>query len=165
MKYLKSIYREFCGFDVPEHTAKRHVFMIIHRDSQLQCRLGDRTKDGFVNSDDVIFCPAGVPYSVKWENEAHYSVISIKQNCFDNPIFQTLDQAKVEMIPHFAQADPLIFGIGCALKQLQHNEFNQSYFDSMIALLAAHILEWKCLQKFEQMEKDGVPSYRDRQHN
>jgi AraC family transcriptional regulator len=159
-KNIKYGYHESYGFDVPEHTSKQHGFLIIHKfENQAQRRLGDKVQDEFVKSGDVIFCPAGVPHSIKWEGQAHYSMIFMSAQCFDSSIFETVNPDRIEMLPHFAQPDPMVYAISQTLKMQEGQLVSQFYLDSVAMFLASHVLEKKCSKKFQLMEKDDALSY------
>lgn len=165
-KNIKFSYHESHGFDIPEHTTQQHAFLIIHKfDNQSQRRLGGQIRDEFVKSGDVIFCPAGVPHAIAWDGEAHYSLIFIEPQCFDNSIFQTVDPDKVEMVYHFAQSDPIVYVIGQTLKSQSECEesASQLYLDSVSIFLSSHILQNKCSRNFHLMEKDEAFSYKNLQ--
>jgi AraC family transcriptional regulator len=159
-KNIKFGYHESYGFDIPEHTSKQHGFLIIHKfDKQAQRRLGDEVRDEFIKSGDVIFCPAGVPHSVKWEGEAHYSMIFMEPKYFENFAFESINPCKIEMLEHFAQSDPIVYAIGQMLKSQEQHTVSQLYLDHVALFLAAHVLEKKCTIEHQFLENSDSFSY------
>jgi AraC family transcriptional regulator len=163
---IRFAYHELQGFGTPEHTFKQHIFLIIHKfDGQVQRRLGDEIRDEVVKSGDVIFYPAGVPHSISWEGEAHYSTISMEPEYFYNIAFGNVNPDRMEKLYHFAQHDPIVYGVGDGLRlglQCQQS-FSGLYLDSISLLLGRHVFEEKCTIKHQLIEKADFFSYQQRQ--
>jgi AraC family transcriptional regulator len=165
---IKFGYHEQQGFDTLEHTFQQHGFLIIHKfDGQVQRRLADEVRDEFVKSGDVIFCSAGAPHSISWEGEAHYSILSIEPEYFENMAFGfgAVNPGRIEPLSHFAQHDPIVYGVGDGLRlglQCQQS-FSRLYLDSISLLFARHIFEEKCTIKHQLTEKVDSFSYHQRQ--
>jgi AraC family transcriptional regulator len=162
---IKFGYHEQQGFDTLEHTFKQHGFLIIHKfDGHVQRRLVDEVRDEFVKSGDVIFCSAGAPHSISWEGEAHYSILSIEPEYFENIAFGGVNPDRMETLSHFAQHDPIVYGLGEGLRLgLQCQQpFSGLYLDSISLLLGRHIFEEKCTIKHQLTEKADSFSYQQR---
>jgi AraC family transcriptional regulator len=163
---IKFGYHEQQGFDTLEHTFKQHGFLIIHKfDGHVQRRLVDEVRDEFVKSGDVIFCSAGASHSISWEGEAHYSILSIEPEYFENIAFGGVNPDRIETLSHFAHHDPIVYGVGEGLRlglQCQQS-FSGLYLDSMSLLLCRHVLEEKCTIKHQITEKADSFSYQQRQ--
>lgn len=135
---IKFEHHNLPSFAVEEHSSKQNTLVILHKPAKLvQRRLGGMLKDESARSGDIVFCPHGVPHSADWGEKVSFSLI------FVEPRFLDADRGNLELVPGFAQSDPIIYGIGQGLRsRSQKGEFiSQLYLDSISSFLSTHLLE------------------------
>ena len=114
-----------------------------------------------------------MPHHARWNAESQYLLLSIDPGIWASSV--ELSRNSTELIPHFATADPLIHGIGLALKseiELSGSE-NSLYADTLRLTLFTHLLQryttqnsaaYKPLARGKaQTAFSGLPAYRLRQ--
>ena len=152
--------------EIPENSSKQHLILIhpqIPQNMNLEQRFDGRFEKSQLHDGDVIIVPANIPHQASWDREHSYIVLSLAPKKLANSA--PLTEA-VELAPCFQKADPLILGIGLALKtEIELGGIGgQLYSDSLINTLAAHLLLHYSTQKFPLQENtDGLSKYKLRQ--
>jgi AraC family transcriptional regulator len=81
-------------------------------------------------------------------------------------LFETIDPDQVEIIPNFAQPDPLIYQLGLKLKtELESGGLgSRLYADAIANLLSVHLLQHYSIQTPQiKNYSDGLPQYKLKQ--
>ena len=148
-------------YSVPENCSQQHLILIhpqIPQDMRLEQRFDghfDRTQ---IHSGDIIVIPANTPHQASWNREHSYLVLSLEPEKLAHfvPLTDT-----VELIPCFRKSDPLILGIGLALKtEIESDGIGgQLYSDSLVSTLATHLLRHYSTQNLLFKNTDGLPKY------
>ncbi|ESA37411.1 transcriptional family [Leptolyngbya sp. Heron Island J] len=115
---------------------------------------------------DILIVPAQMPHYARWDTEHRYLILSLDPTAFLNAVQSTGSWDRAELVPHFATADPLIHGIGLALKaELESSGLGgQLYADSLCTALLNHLIRHYTAQKpILSAQSCGLPSYRLRQ--
>ena len=138
--------------EVPEHAPKQHLILIntqVSKPSQYEQKLGDRLQSDPLREGHVVVVPAEVRNRACWHTEHSYIVLSIDPTVFRCRAFELTESNEHEIIPHFANPDPLLYGIGLALKQEveSENQNGQFYLDSLIATLITHLISHYTAEK------------------
>jgi AraC family transcriptional regulator len=93
-------------------------------------------------------------------------ILSLEPTAFLSAVQSTESWDRAELVPHFATADPLVHGIGLALKaELElHGLGGRLYADSLSTTLFIHLLRRYTTQKpILPAQAGGLPNYRLRQ--
>lgn len=141
---------------VPECCLKQHLIAIhtqISSEMQIEQKIGDRFGTNKIRQGDIIIVPANATVQGNW-NVEHYC---IDINFSPEKLLQATDLFNldaVELMPCFQKGDPLILGIGLALKtEIESGGMSgQLYADSLINTLAAHLLHHYSTRKFPTLE-------------
>ncbi|MFB2898069.1 helix-turn-helix domain-containing protein [Aerosakkonemataceae cyanobacterium BLCC-F50] len=98
---------------------------------------------------EVTIIPAYVNNWAIWDQECHFILLSFASTIFERYAAEWIFASNVELIPTFSQSDPLIHGIGLALKsELQNNGMRSClYVDSLTSTLVTHLLRYYWVQK------------------
>lgn len=98
---------------------------------------------------DVTVVPAGVLNSASWDTEYQFITLSFESNTFARHTFDLTTFTAIEFVPRFSQPDPLIHGIGLALKsELESSRVSSRlYIDSLTTALMSHLLRHYSTQK------------------
>ena len=154
-------------YSVPENSSQQHLIIIhpqIPPKMQLEQRFERRLKTGYVQNGDVIIVPANVPHQASWDKEHSYIVLSLDPEKLNRSASLSNLNA-VELLPCFQKADPLILGIGLALKtEIELKGIgDRLYLDSLTDTLAAHLLRHYCTKKLSIESTDGLSKHHLRQ--
>ncbi|MDY6901988.1 MAG: AraC family transcriptional regulator [Cyanobacteriota bacterium] len=114
----------------------------------------DRTLDGRYHRDsvvggDIVIVPANIGQKCDWDAEGDFIILGIETRTFARAIDESGEPEQVQLIPHFATPDPLIFQIGLAIKDALQNNPSGSrlYVETMVNALAVHLLQYYCARK------------------
>ncbi len=154
--------------EIPEKISKQHL-ILIHPQLPLKMNVEQRF-DGHLNNiqiqdGDLIIIPANVPHQASWDREHSYIGLSLEPEKLVNFLSLT-DLDAVELVPCFQTADPLILGIGLALKtEIESKGMGgRLYIDSLTTTLAVHLLHHYSTRKLPIPENEnGLSKYKLRQ--
>lgn len=98
---------------------------------------------------DVTIIPAQVTNWAIWEKECHFILLQFHSTIFEQYASEWIPGSGIELMPSFSRSDPLIYGIGWALKtELETNGLEGSlYIDSLTTTLVNHLLQHYSTQK------------------
>ncbi|MEG4321827.1 MULTISPECIES: AraC family transcriptional regulator [unclassified Microcoleus] len=134
----------------PEHCLQQHSIGIILNPVRVGGMLNgkdwgcDRWQSG-----DMFIIAAGNYYQSSALEESEFIAIALDPTQFDNTVHESTNANPIEIIPHWQTRDPLIFGIGWALKtELESGGLNGTlYVDALKNALSLHLLRHYCAQK------------------
>jgi AraC family transcriptional regulator len=152
--------------ECPEHSPEQNVIAIFHRPLKvLKKLLGDEAKDICIKTGDVVIMPASVAHSACWDEEALVTFLYLEPEFVAHAAYEFIKPDRVEILPHFAQSDPVIYEIGRSLRSKLEADraVNQMYVDSAAAFLASHLLENYCADKNNIEENTNALSCKDLQ--
>ncbi|MGD1912892.1 MAG: helix-turn-helix domain-containing protein [Rivularia sp. (in: cyanobacteria)] len=108
----------------------------------------DRTLDGRFKCDsvvggDIVITPANVGHKAAWDKEGDFIILGFETKHFARAIDESAEPEQVQLIPHFATADPLVLQIGLAIKDVLENNPSGSrlYAETMVNALTVHLLQ------------------------
>lgn len=136
--------------EIPETISNQHLILVhLAIPTRAEQKLAEQFQTDQFQAGDILIIPAHTPHYARWDTEHRYLILTIEPTA----LFQTLqsmeggDQA--ELVPHFATADPLVHGIGLALKaELESNHVGgRLYADSLGTALFTHLLRHYTNQK------------------
>ena len=155
IKNIHLEYHELSANEVQEHFPAQNVIVILHNPSKkVQRRMNGVCKDEFAKSGEIVISPANVSHYVAWDSEASFSILSLKPKNLAFAAYENIDPDRIELLPFFAQPDPIIYGIGQMLKsQLEsYQSISQMYIDQMVSFLFTHLLENYCSTRHKLVE-------------
>ncbi len=160
-------YYRLAAHATPEHCPAQYAIVINHQPlASVKRQLNGCIKHERIGSGDIVVGPANVSHFACWEAEAEFTLLFLEPALITRTADELNVPDRVEILPHFAQPDPLIYQIGLALKsQLESNEWaNKLYVESAASMLAVHLLQHYCTRK-HTIEKytGGLPNYKLRQ--
>ena len=148
--------------ETPEHCFQQHNIGLI---------LNSVTVNGILNGKhygsepwqrgEIFIGGAGTDFQSGALEDPEFIAIAIDPTDFDNTVGESTNSNLIEIIPHWKISDPLILGIGWALKtELESGGLNGTlYVDALKNALSLHILHRYCAQKpnLENFEKGLDP--------
>lgn len=145
-------YYRHSPYEIPENSPKQHLILIntdipplTHYEQAID---GSFSRDN-LRQGEVIIIPANVPHWARWDAEHCYITLSLDPGVFNRYAAQLVDVDAIELVPHLAKPDPLIYGLGLALKtELESNQSGgRLYTDSLTTTLFTHLLRHYCARK------------------
>ncbi|MFM2303322.1 MAG: hypothetical protein RLZZ135_731 [Cyanobacteriota bacterium] len=145
------------AYGCPEFVPVQNVVAIFHQLVRSVKRMfGDDVRDECINTGDIVISPANISHSCCWDTETSFTLLSFEPELIARAAYEFIDRSRIELLPHFAQPDPIIYEIGQLLTaQLQSDrQASQIYADSVTLFLATHLLEHYCVGK-NHIEKNN----------
>ncbi|MGL5807300.1 MAG: helix-turn-helix domain-containing protein [Xenococcaceae cyanobacterium] len=147
--------------DTPEHYWEQHVIAISNdrNSTPLDNKriLNDRYKQEKIHNGDIVIIPAKTNHQSCWNRETEFMLLILDPIAIATSAWDLCDPDRIEILPHFAQSDPLVTQIGLTLKaELESNSaIDYCYLNSAANLLAIHLL------RFYANKKPIVKEYSD----
>ncbi|MBE9062460.1 AraC family transcriptional regulator [cf. Phormidesmis sp. LEGE 11477] len=153
--------------ELPETVSHQHLVLVhLAVPTWAEQRLDTQFQENQFQVGDILIVPAQMSHYACWDTEHRYLILSINPTVLRNAVMSTGSCNKAELIPHFATADPLVHGIGLALKaELESNSLGgQLYADSLCSALLNHLIRHYTAQKPTLSAKaGGLSGYQLRQ--
>ncbi|MEZ2318963.1 MAG: hypothetical protein ACBR15_08205 [Microcoleus sp.] len=142
----------------PEHCFQQHSIGLI---------LNSVTVTGILNgkhygsepwqSGQIFIGAAGTDFQSSAVEEPEFMAIALEPIDFDKTVDESTNSNQIEIIPHWQVRDPLIHGIGWALKtELESGGLNGTlYVDALKNALSMHILHRYSAQKPHRRDFEG----------
>jgi AraC family transcriptional regulator len=113
-----------------------HGDRVIYADRKLD---GRRRRDAVVGG-DVVITPVNVSQGVAWEAEGDFIILGIEPTFFARAVDDSAPE-QIELLPHFATPDPLIYQIGLVLKNVLATGGigSRLYAETMVNALSVHL--------------------------
>ncbi|MBW4599317.1 MAG: AraC family transcriptional regulator [Calothrix sp. FI2-JRJ7] len=150
--------------ETPEHLSSNHVISICVGCPIVKKRVLDGLpqRNCFVDG-DISITPANIFRSVCLEGEAEFIHLYPEPKFFARTANEIVGHSEVEIIPQFKIRDPLIQGIGLALKtELELDSHGgQLYAESLASTLVVHLIHrYSTKQHQNQNNAGGLPKYK-----
>jgi AraC family transcriptional regulator len=137
----------------PEHYWEQHVIAISsdRNSTPLENKriLNDRYKQEKIQNGDIVIIPAKTNHKSCWNRETEFMLLILDPIAIATSAWDLCDPDRIEILPHFAQSDPLVNQIGLTLKaELESSSaIGTCYVNSAANLLAIHLLRFYANQK------------------
>lgn len=131
--------------ETPEHYPTQHVIAIQTKGAvQAERRLDGRFRQEHIVAGDICIVPAHTRHWIHSQGEQGLILLSLDPAFLGRVAHESVDPDRIEIVPHFASYDPLIYQIGRSLKTaLQANPLeSRVYAESLGTALAAHLLQY-----------------------
>lgn len=149
----------------PEHQPAQHV-VAIQTAGQVEA---DRQLDGIkqheqTSAGSVCLVPAQASHAIRVVGEQELIFLSLEPEFLQQVAYDAIATHAVELIPHFAKADPFIAQIGLSLSKVLENDptGSQFYAETLTAALAAHLLQFYSVRGLSR-RKESLPDTRIQQ--
>ncbi|MEG5059220.1 helix-turn-helix transcriptional regulator [Microcoleus sp. A2-C5] len=144
--------------ECPEHCLQQHSIGMI-----LSSTIGGAVINGKhygserCEGEQIFVAAAGTDYHPYAVEDHEFMAIALEPDHFDNTVHESTNGNLIEIIPHWQTRDPLIFGIGWALKtELESGGLNGTlYVDALKNALSLHLLHHYCAQKLKLQDFAG----------
>lgn len=152
--------------EIAEVVAKQHgvaIFTDVPTPIQAERTLDSRFRLEQVVQGDIVINPANIGTRAKWDAAAAVIYLGFEPSSFAHAIYEMLDPERVELLPHFATPDPLVYQIGLTLKAVLETSAagNRLYAETMANALIVHLLQHYSARLPRLREyTDGLPRYK-----
>ena len=125
-----------------EHTVRQHAIAVhLMPEPNSKRRLGNTEKVENTNIGDVAIVPSGVNHWQRIEKPSEGILLTVEPQQLSNFAYEIVRPDSIELLPTFAQPDPLIHGIALNLKQVLDSEYKDFlYVESLFNALIYHLL-------------------------
>lgn len=157
-------YSHHPAHETPEHHHNHHVLLIpLSRVRGIELTLSECRQREQMTNGGIIITPANVSHSAVLKEGAEFIVLDLEPTFVARSAHELVEPDDVEVVPHFARADPLIYQIGLTLKtELTSDEsVSRFYAESLFTALSAHLLRKYSKRQHRIREyEDGLPTYK-----
>ncbi len=153
-------YHDSPSHETPEHYPIQHVIAIQTKGVvEAERKLGDRFEQEEIRVGDVCVVPAYTRHWIHSKGEQGLIIVSLEPSFLSRTIPEYINSDDIELLPHFAQPDPLVHQIGLSLKTaLQTNSpGDRFYAESLGVALVAHLMQFYTSKKNPVSDKDIPP--------
>jgi AraC family transcriptional regulator len=154
-----------CEYQEAYHQQHGIVVHLQPKQNSLR-RMGDCLKIENVNVGDIAIIPAKVNHWQRIETDVNEAILlTIDPQIISHIAHETVNSDKVELLPTFAQSDPLIQHLALNLQaNLESRNYDRLYGESLFHALSMHLLRHYCTRQFEPKKyKGGLAPYKLRQ--
>lgn len=139
------------AWETPDSCGPHHVIVIGHFEQPTKTErvLNGRRQSEQALTGDIAIIPASVQHKVLWDREGDFTLLFLEPTYVAQTAYESIGTDRVEIVPHFATPDPLIYQIGLLLNsELESNGLSSRlYADSLFTTLAINLLRrysvWK----------------------
>ena len=135
-----------------------HGARVIHAERKMD---GRKHHDAVIGG-DIIITPVNVGHQAAWDAEGDFIVLAIEPQIFARAVDETANAEQIQLLPHFATPDPLIYQIGLALKGILENNplGSRLYAETMMTALSVHLMQHYSTRKpILKAYKNGLPRH------
>lgn len=127
--------------------------------------MGDRVELENISVGDIAIIPANVNHWLRTDTKTCEAILlTIEPNIISDIAFEAVNPEKVELLPTFAQPDPLIQHLALNIKaNLYSDSYDRFYAESLYRTLSMHLLKNYTTRQFVLNELGGLPKYKLRQ--
>ena len=154
------------AYEIPAIASQHHLVLVhLEAPTQVEQWLGTQYQKNQFRAGSVLIVPAHMPHCANWDAENRYLILSLEPSALLQTARSAGDRKIVELIPHFADADPLVHGIGVSLKaELESGNLGgRLYADTLCTALFAHLLRHYTTESTAPTQAGGLPHYQLRQ--
>lgn len=132
--------------EMPEVVSKQHaigIFSEMPTSAQVERTIDGYFRQEWVRQGDLVITPAGAGHRAIWDVAGGAMMLGFEPFIFARAVYEVVDGDRLELVPHFATPDPLVYQIGLALKATLENYGTSSrlYAETMINALVVHLLQ------------------------
>lgn len=153
----------------PEIIAKQHgigIFVDMPTPAQAERTIDGQFRREQVSRGDIVICPANVSNRTRWNAAGGVVLLGLEPTIFTRVAYEVGASDSIELVPHFATSDPLVYRIGLALKTIleSHGPASRLYAETMTNALMVHLLQYYSAQRPTLRDySGGLPKHKLRQ--
>ncbi len=147
-------------WETPHACGPHHSIVVHHSKFHIERLLDGRRQQERIFKGDIAIIPANTPNYQCWDREGEFSLLFLEPTHIAKIAYESIDVDRVEILPHFATPDPLIYQICLVLtaELVSNGVCSRLYVDSLITTLYIHLLrQYSAREPLIQAYSDGLP--------
>jgi AraC family transcriptional regulator len=132
-------------WETPDYAHIRHLILVHRTQHRVQVERafeGRRRQEQIGSGSNVVIVPATVQHQTNWSEESPFSLLFIEPDFLTQVAHESVTAERIQLIPQYAMADPLIDQIGRSLSaELESDAWGGRLFvDSLTIALSIHLI-------------------------
>jgi AraC family transcriptional regulator len=132
-------------WETPDYAHTRHLILVHGTQHWVQAERafeGRRRQERIGGGSNVVIVPATVQHQTNWSEESPFSLLLIEPDFLTQVAHESVTAERIQLIPQYAMADPLIDQIGRSLSaELESDAWGGRLFvDSLTITLSIHLI-------------------------
>jgi AraC family transcriptional regulator len=148
---LEFQYHQQPSVEMPESRSSHHIIAIHHHQNPILCEqcLDGHRQVAKVENEQITMVPANLVYQTTWHHKVAATVLVLDPQHLSQIASESVNADRVELLPIFAQDDPIIYQISALLQAEVASAEGSSriYADGLTTALSAHLLRRYCTVK------------------
>jgi AraC family transcriptional regulator len=147
------------AWETPYACGPHHAIVVHSEPVQTERSLGNRRQHEQIVKGDIVIIPADTQNQQSWDREVEFSFLLLDPTHIAQIAHESIDVDRVEILPHFATPDPLIYQICLALNSelASGGLCSRLYVDSLITTLAVRLLrQYSAQEQLIREYTDGL---------
>lgn len=153
------------AWEMPENQPSQHILSInIGAARKVERRIDGQLQQARFLTGDVAIYPAGVDYTLRWEQESEFILIGLDCDVLTQCAIDLFETETVELMRLLTTQDPMIHSMALALKaELDASQpGGRMYAEAIAHTLAIHLLRNYSVRKqsSKRLIENGLPKYK-----
>jgi AraC family transcriptional regulator len=151
------------AWETPYACGPHHSIVVHSEPLQTERSLGSRRQHEQIAKGDIVIIPANTRNQQTWNREVEFSILLLEPTHMAQIAHESIDVDRVEILPHFATPDPLIYQICLALNSelASGGLCSRLYVDSLITTLAVRLLrQYSAQEQLIREYTDGLSKHK-----
>jgi AraC family transcriptional regulator len=156
-------YYRYQSYEIPSNASQQHVVIVqtdITEAGHQEMTLNGETRRENLQEGQILVVPAHTQNSAHWETPHGSIILGLDTQVFQEQAIAT-EQTNTQLMPHFAQLDPLLHGIALALCQelTLGQPGGKFYLQSATIMLVQHLLRHYSETQPQPNQPVGLPAH------
>jgi AraC family transcriptional regulator len=151
------------AWETPYACGPHHSIVVHSEPLQIESLLDSRRQHEQIAKGDIVIIPANTRNQHIWNREVAFSLLLLDPTLIAQIAYESIDVDRVEILPHFATPDPLIYQICLALNSelASGGLCSRLYIDSLITTLAIRLLrQYSAKEQLVREYTDGLSKHK-----
>jgi AraC family transcriptional regulator len=154
-------YDEFLPGQTPNVFAQQHglgIFIDLPNPVLAERTIAEQRREEVVRQGDIVIVPAQTWQQADWNAAGGAILVGLEPAALTQVMIETVDRANIELLPHFATADPLLEQLGRALKRALLENAARLYAEALLTALIVRLGQDYSAQKpYLSTYRGGLP--------
>jgi AraC family transcriptional regulator len=130
------------AWETPHVCCPYHSIIVYSEPVKVDRLLDSHRQHEQIFKENIVIIPANIQCQQSWSREIEFSLLFLEPTHVAQIAHESIDVDRVEILPHFATPDPLIYQIYLALSSelVSGGLCSRLYVDSLITTLAVRLL-------------------------
>jgi AraC family transcriptional regulator len=151
------------AWETPSVCGPHHSIVVHSQPIETERLLDSRRQHEQIAKGDIVIIPANTQNQQTWDRDVEFSLLLLEPKHIAQIAHESIDVDRVEILPHFATPDPLIYQICLALNSelASGGLCSRLYVDSLITTLAVRLLrQYSAQEQLIRQYSDGLSKHK-----